>query len=173
PRPLGRRRRPPGQLAAHALGVAAPPPPRMRVRLGGRLRRALRRRVSRLCRLPGGLRVMDGQRGESVPGAIRRPDLPEHGGEYRPLPRTRREREDVPGPAAFWLLLALGLVDEVAAADLRPALGGAADIDVYLDRLDAERRVGLPQQRPLYALPRRRAVLAQGALDAPGRPQRR
>ena len=52
---------------------------------------------------------------------------------------------------AVRLLHAPGLVDEGAALDLRPALGGAADLDVHLDPLDAQRRMGLPQQRPLHS----------------------
>jgi hypothetical protein len=42
-------------------------------------------------------------------------------------------------------------VDEGAAADLRPAVGGAPDLDVHLDPLDAERRVGF-LNNALYTL---------------------
>src|SRR5207249_2364444 len=45
--------------------------------------------------------------------------------------------------------------------DLRPALGRATDLDVHLDPLDAERRVGVPQQPALQALPHRRRALPQ------------
>ena len=41
------------------------------------------------------------------------------------------------------------------------------DLDLHLDPLDAERRVGVSQQRPLQVLPRRRTLLAQRPVDRP------
>jgi multiple sugar transport system permease protein len=57
---------------------------------------------------------------------------------------------------------------KAAAADLRPAVGGAADLDVHLDPLDAERRVGI-LNNALYTLFHVEGrALAQRPLDGPG-----
>src|SRR5262249_45365498 len=90
-------------LAAAGQGnaVAAARQPAARGRhLGSRVRRALCRGVSRFHRLSLRVCAVARERPVALPRADRRSALPAGPGQHAALRRPRREREDVPRPAA-------------------------------------------------------------------------
>ena len=92
--------------------------------------------------------------------AVCRPDrrsaLPADRGQYAALRRPRREREDVPGPAALRVLPAPPLVDQGFAGCLRFALADSGGRSLHLIPLDAAtRRFG---RRPVVGAVRHRRL---------------
>src|SRR6185312_13393416 len=85
------------------------------------------------------------------------------------LCRYQREPEDGRGLPAVGLLHAQAVVGQAAAGDLHPALGDPGVAGLPVDPLDAERLLGLSQQRSVDAVRRRRPDLADRSLARPWR----
>ena len=110
---------------------------------------------------PGRLRAVAGPPPGQLSGVVRRSDLPAHRRQYADLSGDRREPASVRRVDAVRLLHAPQLARALAAAGLHAALGGSRDPDLHRDPLDAERRMGLPQQSALRAVRHQRPVLAE------------
>src|SRR5439155_22465125 len=115
---IGYRARPAARPATIAVALLARRPPGLGIHLGDSFRRALYRGVLRVCDLSRPLRAVDGCRSGVIRRGVLRPDLPEHGSEYRDFSGVRGKRKAVSGAVAVGLLHAPGLVDQDAAADL-------------------------------------------------------
>src|SRR6516162_3177165 len=86
------------------------------------------------------LRAVDGKQAVAVCRPDRRSALPADRGQYAALRRPRREREDVPGPAALRVLPAPPLVDQGFAGCLRFALANSGGTSLHFIPLDAATR---------------------------------
>ena len=100
--------------------------------------------------------------------ALFRSDLSAHRCQHADLPGDRGEPASVRRAAAVRLLHAPQLASAIAAAGLHAALGGAGNSDLHRHPLDAERRVGIPQQPAVRPVRHQRPVLAELPLARDG-----